>query len=129
MKALTAGLQGCFSYALGAHDTAAAIGNPGVEVASTPALIQYVETACYELVLPFYEPGDATVGVHVCVDHLAPARPGWSIDIDVQLVEAGRRKLDFEVRVKKGSTIVMTGRHVRIIVPQADFAGDGPGSG
>ncbi len=124
MKPLSGGLERRYGYALGTGDTAAAIGNPGVEVASTPALIKFVESACYELILPFYEAGDATVGVHVSVDHRAPARVNRAIEVAVRLVEAGQRKLEFEVRITQGDTLVMTGRHVRVVVPRANFAGE-----
>lgn len=106
-------------------DTAAAIGNPGVEVISTVTLIKLIEDACYQVVAPAYEEGDATVGIKVAVDHLAPARPGRPVEILATLARVKGRRLCFEVEVDQDGVRVMQGEHHRAAVKLDTFLGPG----
>ncbi len=101
--------------------TAAALGNPGVNVVSTPHLIGEIEFACTYNVMPFYDDDDATVGTHVCIDHLAAAVPGTPIKIEATLEEVDRRRLQFSATITQNGTVIMKGRHDRFIVSKAKF--------
>lgn len=127
MKAIPEGLTRRFDSAVDDGDTAAALGNPGVAVVSTVALILKIEEACYHLVLPYYESDDATVGTRVAVDHLAPARPGAPIAVTATLSGRRGRHLLFEVLVEQAGKTVMRGQHNRAVVSLEQFVG-GPAS-
>lgn len=123
MKPLTAGAVLRQSFDVTADDTAAAIGNTGVEVISTMAMVRLVETACYGVIASHYEDGDATVGTRVALDHLAPAYPGRPVDILATLTDIKGRKLTFEVEVEQDGRRIMTGEHVRAAVRLDSFLG------
>ena len=103
------------------EQTAAALGNPGVNVISTPHLIGEIEFACTFNVMPFYDEDDATVGTHVCVDHLAAAVVGKPIEIEATLEAIDRRRLHFQATITQDGKEIMKGRHDRFIVSKAKF--------
>lgn len=96
--------------------TASAMGNVGVHVVSTPALIGYLELVSHGAILPFCDTGEATVGTRVEVDHLAPAFLGQPVTASARLVALDGRKLMFEVEATQNGKTVMKGRHGRAIV-------------
>ena len=123
MKPLTPGLSFRQSFEVTDDDTAAAIGNTGVGVISTMALVRLVEQACYEVITAHYEDGDATVGTRVALDHVGAARPGRPVDIAATLSEVRGRKLVFTVEVEQDGRHVMRGEHVRAVVGLDTFLG------
>ena len=108
-----------------AGDTASALGNTGIDVVSTVALILYIETACHELVASYYEPGEATVGVRVEVDHLAPAKLGASVQVMATLQQIRGRRLIFAAEIRQAGIVVMSGFHHRSVVRMCDFSAAG----
>jgi len=76
MKTLAAGKRPVHRVDPQPGDLAAAIGNAGVDVISTPAIIAYLGTAGYLLIQSNYEPGEASVGTRVNVEHVAAALLG-----------------------------------------------------
>lgn len=123
MKPLKAGASMRQSFEVTAADTAAAIGNTGVEVVSTMALVRLVEQACYEVIASHYEAGDATVGTRVALDHVGPAYPGSPVEILAALSDVKGRKLTFDVDVEQDGRKVMTGEHIRAVVNLETFLG------
>ena len=136
MKPVTPGMALRSSFDVTAEDTAAAIGNTGVEVVSTMALVRLVEQACYEVIAGHYEPGDATVGTRVALDHVGAAHPGRPVEILAKLTGVEGRKLTFTVDVEQDGRTIMQGEHVRAVVKLDSFlknaeqksapTGDGP---
>lgn len=100
----------------GPDSTAAAIGNTGVVVVSSPYVIGLLEEASHRAVKAFYEPGEATVGTRVDVSHLAPAFPGLEIVALAKLEVCEGRKLKFSVSAYQGSRLIMQGFHERAVV-------------
>lgn len=120
------------SFDVTEDDTAAAIGNPGVDVISTVTLIRLVEDACYQVIASHYEEGDATVGIRVALDHVAPAHPGRPVEIQATLKDVKGRRLCFTVDVEQDGVRVMHGEHHRAAVRLDTFLGQNaatPGSG
>ncbi len=109
--------------------TASAMGNSGVDVVSTPALIGYLELASHSAILPYCDTGEATVGTRVEVDHLAPAFLGRPVTASARLVSLDGRKLMFEVEATQNGKTVMKGRHGRAIVQLDRLLGKKDGAG
>ncbi len=130
MRPVPEGLSLTITFPPGSTSTAAALGNRGVEVVATVSLILLIEDACYRLISPYHESGDATVGTQVNVEHLAPATPDRPIDVAVHLPEIRGRRFPFMVTVVQDGRTVMQGEHERALVPAARFGGatapDGP---
>ena len=75
MRPVSVGSRRRQTFSPSPDDTAGAIGNLGIDAVATITLIRYIETVSYELVRPYYEDGEATVGTRVDVEHVAPASP------------------------------------------------------
>lgn len=110
-----------------AHHTASALGNVGVNVVSTPALIGYLELASHAILLPYCDPGEATVGTRVEVDHLAPAFLGQPVVAEARVLAVDGRRITFEVEARQDGRVVMKGRHGRAIVDLGRLLGKNPG--
>ena len=104
-----------------AQDLASAMGNHGVDVVGTPALILYFEAAANNLALPFYEQGEISVGTHVCIDHLAPASGAAPVRVTAKLLVQKGRRLEFEMACYQGDTVIMTGMHHRAVMRRDKF--------
>ena len=112
------------------RDTAAAVGNAGVEAVATVALILWIEATCGELMAPYFDAGEAGVGLRVAVDHTGPAFAGRPVEVHARIAEVDGRKVTFAVRLEQDGREVMTGEHVRAIVDLARFlAGRRGGAG
>ena len=105
------------------RDTAAAVGNAGVEAVATVAMILWIEATCGELMAPYLEPGEAGVGTRVAVDHTGPAFAGRPVAVHARVTGADGRKVTFAMRLEQDGREVMTGEHVRAIVDLARFLG------
>jgi len=122
MKSLQPGIEETVEIVPRPDDTAAAVGNAGIDVIATTTLILYIETACDQLVAPYYESGEATVGTRVEVDHLAPASIGTPVQVSAKLEQVRGRRLIFVNDIRQGTTSVMSGYHHRNVVPMGDFS-------
>ncbi len=93
-------------------------GDPKYAVLSSPSMIMEMETTCADLALrAVRRPADATtVGFHVDVKHISPARPGAIILTTARLIARDDRKLTFEVEAREGKRLVGIGKHRRAIV-------------
>jgi len=103
------------------RDSAAAVGNAGVEAVATIAMILWIEATCGELMVPYLEPGEAGVGTRVAVDHTGPAFAGRPVDVHARVTGVDGRKVSFTVRLEQGGREVMTGEHVRAVVDLERF--------
>jgi 2-hydroxychromene-2-carboxylate isomerase/predicted thioesterase len=111
----------------GSDSTAAAIGNTGVVVVSSPYMIGLLEEASHRAVKDFYEPGEATVGTRIDVSHLAPAFPGREIVAQAKLEVNEGRRLKFSVSAYQGDRLIMQGSHERALVRLESFLESEPG--
>ncbi|MGH2447200.1 MAG: thioesterase family protein [Chloroflexota bacterium] len=101
--------------------TAAATGNRGVPVLSTPHLIGLMETASHLAVDGWLEPGQGTVGTHVDVRHLAATPPGETVTARAVLTAIEGRKLFFDVEAHDEHELVGDGRHERFVIDLERF--------
>ena len=101
--------------------TASAVGNDGIDVVATTALILFLEEVSHGAIVHALENGEATVGVRVEVDHLAPARVGSTLNVRCELIEIRGRRLVFSCEVRQSDVLVMTGFHHRAVVNRNRF--------
>ena len=104
--------------------TASAVGNAGIDVVATTALILFLEEVSHGAVAHALEAGEATVGVRVEVDHLAPARVGSTLSVRCELTELRGRRLIFSCEVRQSGVLVMSGFHHRVVVNRDHFMTD-----
>ena len=98
------------------ENTAAAVGSGALEVFSTPSMIALMEKASRELVQPYLEEGQSTVGTRLEVSHVAASPIGAHIRAESTLVEIDRRMLTFEVKAYADGELIGEGRHQRCII-------------
>lgn len=92
-----------------------------VKVLSTPSMIMLVEGTCLAAVQEHLGEDHTTVGVHVCVSHIAAAVSGEEIEVDARLVIVDRRRLTFETVVTAGDRVLSRGTHARMIIDTERF--------
>ncbi len=97
-------------------------GDPLYEVLSSPSMIWEMEVTCTELASKALRGRNTTVGFHVDVKHVSPAKPGASIVTVARLVEKDGDKLTFEVEAREDGRLVGIGRHRRAVVDLPEFA-------
>ena len=112
------------------RDTAAAVGNAGVEAVATVAMILWIEATCGELMAPYLEPDEAGVGFRVAVDHTGAAFAGRPVEVHARVSGVEGHRVSFAVRLEQDGRELMTGEHVRAAVDLARFLGGrGDGAG
>ena len=110
------GIKGTAETVVVYENTAAAVGSGALEVFSTPSMIALMEKASRELVQPYLEEGQSTVGTRLEVSHVAASPIGALIHAESTLVEIDRRMLTFEVKAYADGELIGEGRHQRCII-------------
>ncbi len=92
------------------------------QVLSSPSMIWEMETTCAELAKQALRgEGQTTVGFHVDVKHVSPAKPGASIVTKAVLEAKDGKKLTFSVEAREGDRLVGVGKHRRAIVALSEL--------
>ena len=116
MQTVPPGITTRRSFDATAADTAAAIGNVGVEVVATVTMILWVEATCGSLIMPYFEDGEGSVGFRVALDHTGPAFAGRPVEVFAEVTGVRGCKVTFAVRLEQDGREVMAGEPVRAIV-------------
>src|SRR5271169_3927306 len=106
MKAPPLGHLGVYRVQPGPAHSAAAVG-------ATPALILYLEQASARGLEGFLEPGEASVGTVVDVEHLVAAVPGRPVIAEARVTAVDGRRVVFAVEARQEDKLIMRGRHER----------------
>ncbi len=98
-------------------------GNLGVpEVLSTPTLVWYLEHSCREALLPLFESGEACVGVHIDIQHLAATPLGHKVQCRAKAIHVDGRIVTFQVEAQDELELIARGTHKRAVVDVQRFA-------
>lgn len=120
-SALEPGLQGQASTRVTDALSAPAVGSGSINVYASPSMIALMEAAAVDCVERHLAPGQATLGVHLEVNHTAATPPGLSVTAKATLVAVDGRKLTFEIEAHDTHEKIGTARHTRIIVDAERF--------
>lgn len=96
--------------------TADALGNPGVMVFATPAVLALIENACSSMLQPHLPAGAATVGTAVDMKHLGATPLGMEVRAKATLLETDGRRFVFSVEVSDSKEKVAEATHERFLV-------------
>ncbi len=118
---LVAGLELSRSWMVDERHLYNPSGKPGHDVLSSPSMIWEMETTCADLAKSYLPDDMTTVGFHVDVKHVAPAKPGVEITTSAQLEKVDGKKLTFSVEAREGERLVGTGRHRRAVINISDL--------
>ena len=116
MRAPEIGKSATQAFDTSYDDTAEAGGNSGVVVVSTRALVEWLEVVAESLIRHTFEDGETSVGAAVCVRHLAPSLAGRPVAITATITGARKNRIDFDVEVRDGERVLMTGTHTRAVI-------------
>ncbi len=101
--------------------TAAAIGSGAVDGLSTPSMIALMEAAAIRA-LGDLPDGQASVGTHVDVRHLAPTPVGMKVVARAVVSEVEGRRVLFTLTAHDAAGLIGEGTHGRYIVRLDGFA-------
>jgi fluoroacetyl-CoA thioesterase len=90
-------------------------------VLSTPTLVWFLENAAREALLPLFESGEACVGVHLDIQHLAATPPGHQVRCRAQVIHVAGRIVTFQVEAHDEHELIARGTHKRAIVDTQRF--------
>ncbi|HKU66689.1 MAG TPA: thioesterase family protein [Candidatus Baltobacteraceae bacterium] len=101
--------------------TAEKAGNKGVDVLSTPMLVQLIEDAAMACIAPVLEEGQLTLGTHIDLEHHRPVPVGFIVRTEVEVVLVDGPRISFAVQVFDEQEAVAEGTHERYIMDRAKF--------
>ena len=101
--------------------TAEKAGNKGVDVLSTPMLVQLIEDAAIACIAPLLEEGQLTLGTHIDLEHHRPVPVGFIVRTEVEVVLVDGPRISFAVQIFDEQEAVAEGTHERYIMDRAKF--------
>ena len=102
-------------------DTAIALGSGEVPVLATPRVVALAEAASVAATAGTLPAGSTSVGTRIELDHLAATAVGRTVTAEATLSAVDGRRLEFDVAVREGATVVARGRIHRVVVDRARF--------
>jgi predicted thioesterase len=103
--------------------TAEKAGNKGVDVLSTPMLLQLIEEAAVQCLAPVISGDEVTLGSHVDLTHMAPTPVGFIVRTEVEIIGVDGRRVNFAVAAFDEREKIAEGTHERYIVEKQRFLG------
>jgi predicted thioesterase len=101
--------------------TAEKAGNAGVDVLSTPMLIQLIEEAAIHCLAPMIGKTEVSLAAHIDLTHLAPSPVGFIVRTEVEIIGVDGRRVQFAVAAFDEREKVAEGTHERYIIEHAKF--------
>ncbi len=92
------------------------MGNPGVDVFSTPALVGWLDVLAHECLLPALEAGQGTVGTKVVVNHLAATPIGMRVRATARVTAIDGKRIQVDVEAHDEQEQIASGFIERYIV-------------
>jgi fluoroacetyl-CoA thioesterase len=123
MKAtLKAGLTHRFTYQVPAQKTVPHLYQEAPEFQAMPAvfatgfMVGLMEWTCIQLLAPYLDAGEGSLGTHIDVSHMAATPAGLNVTVDAECTAVRGRRASFRVRAHDGVDMIGEGRHERAIV-------------
>jgi predicted thioesterase len=101
--------------------TAEKAGNKGVDVLSTPMLLQLVEEAAMACISPLLEPDEITLGTHVDISHIAATPVGLIVRTEVEILKVEGRRVEYAFTAFDEREKIAEGTHERYVTSREKF--------
>lgn len=101
--------------------TAEKAGNKGVDVLSTPMLVQLIEDAAIACVAPTLDENQVTLATHIDLEHRRPVPVGFILRTEVEVVLVDGPRVSFAVQVFDEQESVAEGTHERYVMDRTKF--------
>ena len=85
-------------------------------VLATAEMVRMMEYAALLVLAPHYDEGEASVGSHVSVRHVAPAPIGMKVRAMARLTRIDGRHFSFDVAAFDETELLGDGTHERVVV-------------
>ena len=103
------------------NNTAKALGSGDMDVFATPAMVALMENAAMNVVAPYLEAGQTTVGTQITTSHIKASALGATITATATLTAVDGRSLTFAITAREGDKVIGEGTHTRFIVDRERF--------
>ena len=101
--------------------TAEKAGNRGVDVLSTPMLLQLIEEAAIQCLAPMLRPNEVSLGSYIDLTHLAPTPVGFIVRTEVEVIGVNGRRVSFAVAAFDEREKIAEGTHERYVIDRSRF--------
>jgi fluoroacetyl-CoA thioesterase len=101
--------------------TAEKAGNRGVDVLSTPMLLQLVEEAAMQCIAPILSEEEISLGTHVDLAHLAATPVGLIVRTEVEVLKVDGRRVEFAFTAFDEREKIAEGTHERYVSSRSTF--------
>ncbi len=85
-------------------------------VLSTPRVIGWMESTAHQMIVPFLQEGQSTVGTLVNIRHLAATPVGMEVVTKAELLEVDGRRMRFHIEAWDAVEKIAEGEHERFII-------------
>ena len=116
MRSIGAGQEGRLEEVVRPEHGADRFQNAGVTVLATPVLCHWFESAAVRAIAEQLEPGEASVGTRLSIEHLKATPVGMLVRVSARVVAADGRRVNFEVSAVDDVELVARGTHERFVV-------------
>lgn len=96
-------------------------GNSGVEVLATPVLCHWFESTAVIAIHSQLEPGEATVGTRLTIEHLKATPVGMRVTVEAEVIAVEGRRLDFQIEARDEKELIARGSHARHVIDLQRF--------
>ena len=121
MKEVGVGQVGSLEQVVGPEHAADRFQNTGVTVLATPVLCHWFESAAVLAIAPQLEPGEASVGTRLTIEHLKATPLGMRVRVESRVVAVEGRRVTFDAQAVDEVELVARGSHERFVVDLARF--------
>ncbi len=101
--------------------TAEKAGNKGVDVLSTPMLVQLVEDASMQCLAPLMDENEISLGTHIDIAHLAATPVGLIARTEVEVIKVDGKRVEFAFSAFDEREKIADGTHERYITTREKF--------
>ena len=116
MRPIGAGREGRVEQIVRPEHGADRFQNAGVTVLATPVLCHWFESAAVLAVVEQLDPGEATVGTRLTIEHLKATPIGMTVRVTARVVPAEGRRINLEVTAFDDVELIARGTHDRFVV-------------
>ena len=110
------GQVGSLEQMVGPQHAADRFENTGVTVLATPVLCHWFESASVRAIAPQLEPGEASVGTRLTIEHLKATPLGMRVRVESRVVAVSGRRITFAAQAMDEAELVARGTHERFVV-------------
>jgi predicted thioesterase len=121
VRKIAVGQVGKLEQVVGPEHAADRFENTGVTVLATPVVCHWFESAAVRAIAQQLEPGEASVGTRLTIEHLKATPLGMRVHVESRVVAVEGRRIAYEVQAVDEVELVARGTHERFVVDLGRF--------